>query len=74
LGNRAADTDQDGESRHGEVAQKHGEVAQNRILKLKHPSTHKFPELLPAVWPALTRWFDADQMGPHCGGDAVGIP
>jgi hypothetical protein len=30
--------------------------------------------LLPAVWPALTRWFDADQMGPHCGGDAVGIP
>ena len=26
-----------------------GEMAQNRILKLKHPSTHKFPDLLPAV-------------------------
>jgi hypothetical protein len=25
------------------------EMAQNRILKLKHPSTHKFPDLLPAV-------------------------
>jgi hypothetical protein len=23
-----------------------GEVAQNRVLKLKHPSTHKFPDLL----------------------------
>ena len=26
-----------------------GEMAQNRISKLKHPSTHKFPDLLPAV-------------------------
>jgi hypothetical protein len=26
-----------------------GEMAQDRILKLKHPSTHKFPDLLPAV-------------------------
>jgi hypothetical protein len=25
----------------------YGEVAQNPVLKLKHPSTHKFPELLP---------------------------
>jgi hypothetical protein len=25
-----------------------GEVAQNRILKLKHPSTHEFPDLFPA--------------------------
>jgi hypothetical protein len=24
-------------------------MAQNRISKLKHPSTHKFPDLLPAV-------------------------
>jgi hypothetical protein len=23
-------------------------MAQNRMLKLKHPTTHKFPELLPA--------------------------
>jgi hypothetical protein len=23
-------------------------VAQNRILKLKHTSTHKFPDLLPS--------------------------
>jgi hypothetical protein len=23
-------------------------VARNRILKLKHPSTHRFPDLLPA--------------------------
>ena len=25
-----------------------GEMGQNRILKLKHPSTHGFPDLLPA--------------------------
>jgi hypothetical protein len=25
-----------------------GEMAQNRILKLKHPSTHKFPDVLAA--------------------------
>jgi hypothetical protein len=67
LGKSASEPDQ-------ECKPGYGEVARNRILKLKHPSTHKFPELLPAVWPALTRWFDADQMGPHCGGDAVGIP
>jgi hypothetical protein len=24
------------------------EVAQNRVLKLKHSTTHKFPDLLPA--------------------------
>jgi hypothetical protein len=30
-----------------------GEVAQNRILKLKHPSTHKIPDVLPARSP---RW------------------
>jgi hypothetical protein len=28
-------------------------MAQNRILKLKHPSTHKFPDVLPARDP---RW------------------
>lgn len=29
-----------------------GEVTQNRTLKLKHPSTHRFPDLLPAcAWP-----------------------
>ena len=41
LGERAADTYQ--ESDPGS-----GEVGQNRILKLKHPSTHRFPDLLPA--------------------------
>ena len=41
LGKRAAETDQEGKP--GD-----GEVAQDRILKLKHPSTHKFPDLLPA--------------------------
>ena len=30
-----------------------GEMAQNRILKLKHPSTHKIPDVLPARGP---RW------------------
>jgi hypothetical protein len=43
------------------------------MLELKHPSTHKFPELLPA-WPALTRWFDAVQMGPQYGGDTPRNP
>ena len=41
LGDRASDTDQ--ECKPGD-----GEVAQNRIFKLKHPSTHKFPDLFPA--------------------------
>jgi hypothetical protein len=37
-------------------------VAQNGIVKLKHPSTHKFPEMLPAygqLWRAgvmPTKW------------------
>jgi hypothetical protein len=30
-----------------------GKMAQNRILKLKHPSTHRFPDVLPARGP---RW------------------
>ena len=41
LGKRAADTDQEGEPGNGEMAQ-------NRTLKLKHPSTHRFPDLLPS--------------------------
>ena len=41
LSDGASDTDQEGKPGHGEKAQ-------NRILKLEHPSTHKFPELLPA--------------------------
>jgi hypothetical protein len=46
-----------------------GEVAQNRKFKLKHPSTHKFPDcFLPAA--SRTRWCDAVQIGPQCGGDA----
>jgi hypothetical protein len=44
LGERAANTDQKCEP--GD-----GEVAQNRKLKLKHPSTHKFPEMLPVASP-----------------------
>jgi hypothetical protein len=39
LGNSASDTDQEDEP--GD-----GEVAHERMLKLKHPSTHKFPDLL----------------------------
>ena len=39
LGEGAADTDQEGKPGNGEMAQ-------NRTLKLKHPSTHKFPDLL----------------------------
>jgi hypothetical protein len=41
LGNRASNTDQ-------QCKPGNGEVAQDRILKLKHPSTHKFPDLFPA--------------------------
>jgi len=41
LGKSASDTDQ-------KCERGDGEVAQNRKLKLKQPSTHKFPELLPA--------------------------
>jgi hypothetical protein len=66
LSDGASNTDQEGEP--GD-----GEKAQNRMLELKHPSTHKFPELLPA-WPALTRWFDAVQMGPQYGGDTPRNP
>jgi len=39
LGNGASDTDQEGET--GD-----GKVTHERVLKLKHPSTHKFPDLL----------------------------
>jgi hypothetical protein len=42
LGGSAADTDQEGKA--GD-----SEVAQDRILKLRHPSTHKFPDLLLAA-------------------------
>ena len=43
LGGRASDSDQ--ESKAG-----NGEMAQNRMLKLKHTSTHKFPDcFLPAA-------------------------
>jgi hypothetical protein len=38
LGEGAADADQEGKSGNGEMAQ-------NRTLKLKHPSTHRFPDL-----------------------------
>jgi hypothetical protein len=41
LGKRASDTDQ--QCKPGD-----GEVAQDRILKLKHTSTHKFPDLFAA--------------------------
>ena len=41
LGGGASDTDQDGNPGNGEAAQ-------NQVLKLKHPSTHAFPDLLPA--------------------------
>jgi hypothetical protein len=41
LGNRASDPDQ--KCKPGD-----GEVAQNRIFKLRHPSTHKFPDLFPS--------------------------
>jgi len=41
LRDRAADPDQ--KCKPGD-----GEMAQNHILKLKHPSTHKFPDLFPA--------------------------
>jgi len=40
LGNGASDTDQ-------EYYPGDGEVPQDRTLKLTHPSTHKFPDLLP---------------------------
>jgi len=53
-------------------------VAQNRILKLKHTSTHKFPDCFlpkfPARRPARTRWFDAAQIGPQCGARRPEIP
>ena len=45
LGESASDTDQ--QCKPGD-----GEAAQNRILKLKHPSKHKFPDLLLLLLPA----------------------
>ena len=39
LGKGASHTDQEGEPRDGEVAHE-------RMLKLKHPTTHKFPDML----------------------------
>jgi hypothetical protein len=41
LGQSAAKTDQ--QCKPGD-----DQVAQNRVLKLRHTSTHKFPDLLPA--------------------------
>ncbi|MDO9060762.1 MAG: hypothetical protein Q7U92_17310, partial [Bradyrhizobium sp.] len=67
MGQGAADADQKGKPGNGEMAQ-------NRTLKLKHTSTHRFPDLLPVPRPARTRCFDAVQMGPQCGGDASGFP
>jgi len=56
-----------------------GEVAQDRILKLVHPTTHRFPDLfsacclsgpaMAASW-LISGWLDAVQIGPQCGGDA----
>jgi hypothetical protein len=53
-----------------------GEVAQNRVLKLKHTTTHKFPDCcLPVASPdPYLGWFDAVQMGLQCGGDIGGFP
>jgi len=50
LGKRASARDRQRRSHH-KICDKsgNGEMAQNRISKLKHPSTHKFPDLLPAV-------------------------
>ena len=54
-----------------------GEMAQNRILKLKHPSTHKFPDYPDFGGFRRLPWrpgFDAVQIGPQYGGDAPGFP
>ena len=58
----ASDTDQ--ECKPGD-----GEVAQNRILKLKHTSTHKFPDFVPARGQPGRGSVDAVQLGPQCGGN-----
>jgi hypothetical protein len=66
LGESASDTDQQCKS--GD-----GEVAQNGILKLKHPSTHKFPDFV-AARDLPGRAVDAVQIGPQCGGMPGGFP
>jgi hypothetical protein len=43
-------------------------------LNLKHPSTHKFPDLFPARGPLGRASLDAVQIGPQCGGDTAGFP
>jgi hypothetical protein len=52
LGDRASDTDQ-------QCKPGNGEVAQNRMSKLKHTSTHKFPD---CFLPAASK--DADRLMP----------
>jgi hypothetical protein len=52
LGERAANTEQ-------ECEPGNGEVTQNRTLNLKHPSTHKFPDLFPARGPLGRASLDA---------------
>jgi hypothetical protein len=48
-------------------------LAQNRILKHKQPSTHRFPNLL-TCRDRNARHSDAVQMGPECGGEISGLP
>jgi len=67
LSDGASDTDQEGEPGHGEKAQ-------NRILKLKHPSTHKFPELLPACGQRWRARLDAVQMVSNAAEIPLKIP
>src|SRR3954451_23973392 len=43
-------------------------VPNDGFLQLKHPTTHRFPDWL-LISPQRTSWFDAVQIGPHCGGD-----
>jgi len=64
LGKGRSETDGEGQAGNGEVTQK-------RNPKLKHPLTHKFPELVPAHVFAATH---AVQIGPQCGGDLIGNP
>jgi hypothetical protein len=52
LGNRASDPDQEYEP--GD-----GEVAQSRVFKLKHPTTHKFPDWFRVRSEPPDAWFDA---------------
>jgi len=73
LGERAANTDQKCEP--GD-----GEVAQNRKLKLKHPSTHKFPEMfacgqLKGAGLMTIKWVPiAAETPPKCQGKSQQIP